>query len=213
MLTVNWRYLIVIYSLLSLQMHFMLRLISTLTNAHAFERFIISKCLLHPTIQWCKMLTLSTVAELLIFICMFIYWLFVVFITLNIKEICFWCVTDFSFQAQKPWAKKLAKVQKGRKEYHGACKVEKSVVTQLNTESASNPEQVCIHNNWFVYDSVIQILTGLVLRSTLKNYAQLLRGIHFQCWSRLTVSICLVISLKETAINSKRNSNKFLSFK
>ena len=179
----------------------MLRLISSLTivDAHAFEWFIISKCLLHPTIQWCKMLTLSTVAEPLVYFCMFIYWLFIVFITLNIKEICFWCVTDFSFQAQKPWAKKLAKVQKGRKEYHSACKVEKSVVTQLNTESASNPEQVCIHNNWFVYDSVVQILTGAEVNT--EKLCSELRGMHFECWLRLTVNICIVSSPKEAAIN------------
>ena len=57
----------------------------------------------------------------------------------------------------------------------------------------------------------------LVPRSTLKNYARScvmlpegrrpegnitqLRGIIFQCWSRLTVNICFVISQKKTAID------------
>lgn len=45
-------------------------------------------------------------------------------------------------KAQKPWAKKLGKVQKCRKDYHSACKLEKAAVTQLSAESASNSEQV-----------------------------------------------------------------------
>ncbi|XP_064634663.1 protein kinase C and casein kinase substrate in neurons protein 1-like isoform X2 [Lineus longissimus] len=48
-------------------------------------------------------------------------------------------------RAQKPWAKKLSKVVKGRKDYHSACKTEKSARLQkMNAEgdSSISPEQV-----------------------------------------------------------------------
>jgi len=35
-------------------------------------------------------------------------------------------------QAQKPWEKKYTKVMQNRKEYHTACKAEKSTANQVN---------------------------------------------------------------------------------
>ncbi|CAH1787193.1 unnamed protein product [Owenia fusiformis] len=48
-------------------------------------------------------------------------------------------------KAQKPWAKKLEKVQKARKEYHNACKQEKSANIQENNakgDSAISPDHL-----------------------------------------------------------------------
>ena len=49
------------------------------------------------------------------------------------------------FQAQKTWAKKLAKVQKAKKDYHTACKLEKTAIHQENNargDSGVSPDQV-----------------------------------------------------------------------
>ena len=54
-------------------------------------------------------------------------------------------------QAQKPWEKKLSKVKKAKKEYHTACKSEKSALHQesnARADSAVSPDHVshCILN-------------------------------------------------------------------
>ncbi len=41
-------------------------------------------------------------------------------------------LTFFPFQAQKPWSKRLGKVMKCRKDYHTACKLEKTATHQEN---------------------------------------------------------------------------------
>jgi hypothetical protein len=49
------------------------------------------------------------------------------------------------FQAQKPWAKKLEKVIKCKKDYHLACKLERTASNQENNAKNSSeysPDQV-----------------------------------------------------------------------
>lgn len=54
---------------------------------------------------------------------------------------------DLFKKAQKPWAKHLAKVEKTKADYHGACKTEKTVANQernANADSSLSPDQVCV---------------------------------------------------------------------
>lgn len=49
------------------------------------------------------------------------------------------------FQVQKPWEKKLNKVLAARKDYHNACRVEKSTANQENnarSDSSMSSDQV-----------------------------------------------------------------------
>lgn len=53
---------------------------------------------------------------------------------------------DLFKKAQKPWAKHLAKVEKTKADYHGACKTEKTVANQernASADSSISPDQVC----------------------------------------------------------------------
>lgn len=53
---------------------------------------------------------------------------------------------DLFKKAQKPWAKHLAKVEKTKADYHGACKTEKTVANQERNASADSSisgDQVC----------------------------------------------------------------------
>lgn len=45
---------------------------------------------------------------------------------------------DLFKKAQKPWAKHLAKVEKTKADYHGACKTEKTVSNQERNASADS---------------------------------------------------------------------------
>lgn len=45
---------------------------------------------------------------------------------------------DLFKKAQKPWAKHLAKVEKTKADYHGACKTEKTVTNQERNASADS---------------------------------------------------------------------------
>lgn len=52
-------------------------------------------------------------------------------------------------KAQKPWEKLLAKVNKTKADYHGACKAEKSAANQERNASGDtsiSPDQVCSKN-------------------------------------------------------------------
>ena len=54
-------------------------------------------------------------------------------------------VTSLSFQAQKPWEKKYTKLMAAKKDYHAACRSEKSTANQENNargDSAVSPDQV-----------------------------------------------------------------------
>ena len=51
----------------------------------------------------------------------------------------------FLIQAQKPWAKKYLKLQKAKKDYHAACRQEKSATNQENNaraDSSVSPDHV-----------------------------------------------------------------------
>ena len=47
-------------------------------------------------------------------------------------------IGQFNVQVQKPWAKKLAKVLKAKKDYHNACRLEKTAVNQENNAKNSS---------------------------------------------------------------------------
>lgn len=52
---------------------------------------------------------------------------------------------QLTFQAQKPWEKKYTKLMQAKKEYHAACRSEKSTANQENNargDSAVSPDQV-----------------------------------------------------------------------
>lgn len=54
-------------------------------------------------------------------------------------------VTLLSLQAQKPWEKKYTKLMAAKKDYHAACRSEKSTANQENNargDSAVSPDQV-----------------------------------------------------------------------
>lgn len=54
-------------------------------------------------------------------------------------------VTSLSLQAQKPWEKKYTKLMAAKKDYHAACRSEKSTANQENNargDSAVSPDQV-----------------------------------------------------------------------
>lgn len=53
---------------------------------------------------------------------------------------------DLFKKAQKPWAKHLAKVEKTKADYHGACKTEKTATNQernASADSSISQDQVC----------------------------------------------------------------------
>lgn len=55
-------------------------------------------------------------------------------------------IEDAFKKAQKPWAKVLAKVNKAKNDYHGACKTEKSASNQernASGDSSLSMDQVC----------------------------------------------------------------------
>lgn len=61
---------------------------------------------------------------------------------------------DLFKKAQKPWAKHLAKVEKTKADYHGACKTEKTVANQernANADSSLSPDQVCITSKLYLF--------------------------------------------------------------
>lgn len=54
---------------------------------------------------------------------------------------------DLFKKAQKPWAKHLAKVEKTKADYHGACKTEKTATNQVRNaggDSSISQDQVCV---------------------------------------------------------------------
>lgn len=67
---------------------------------------------------------------------------------------------DLFKKAQKPWAKHLAKVEKTKADYHGACKTEKTATNQernASADSSISQDQVCVcvcvnnnNNLWFI---------------------------------------------------------------
>ena len=64
----------------------------------------------------------------------------------RLNIICFFSM--FSFQAQKPWSKRLTKVLKCKKDYHIACKLEKTAANQENNARNSSDvsaDQVTLH--------------------------------------------------------------------
>lgn len=61
---------------------------------------------------------------------------------------------QLTFQAQKPWEKKYTKLMQAKKEYHAACRSEKSTANQENNargDSAVSPDQV----QWFSVEVMI----------------------------------------------------------
>ena len=55
--------------------------------------------------------------------------------SLNVAPECFGFYTD---QVQKPWSKRLTKVLKCKKDYHMACKMEKTATNQENNARNSS---------------------------------------------------------------------------